>query len=795
MLSDSNKETKNSSKSSSGKYSGHPQHAAATSKGSGSNRARQQMGSEQARSLSSESDTSTESESETDETEDEDGEQVTADVDAAILRTLAKIRRKDGDIYNADKKIFDDERAKLASIPAPTTLAHKPTSSNKKITLQDYQRSRIQEALASDASGDAAARALAEATTNPTRLGHHVDYDSSGAPRTYAQEEEDLRREVLAAFHGDVEDDEGGDDDGGGVFQKRGGGVGDDDEDGTSYRSYILRALGGDEDAVRDVLRERAEAVAKEGIILAGNDGDESAVGSNKETGQKKEGEKGKEKARKNGKAQEEADHEFLMNYILNRGWLENDDASVPARKRKSKSGDKNSEVAQAHDERDWDAEAADLESEASFDSRASAFETAYNFRYEALESGAASGTIPTFSRDAAAVGSVRRDEKREKRKEKREERRKRKDTEKAEKMKMLEKAKERKTREIMEKLKKLKEATGSDAVGFEDLDLEAEFDPSAHDRAMEAAFNDDYYAEEDMQFNSDGKPIWNDDIDIGDIDGEEEGPYDSEQAVGAVWGADDEDGRIEMDADFLEGKNGGEQAPDTSKLSKKERKKLKKKEKKRQQQSGDQADSGVIDEAEMDAENAAKQQEDERQALRKLPPAERKKKVSEMLDEYYSMDYEDMIGDLPTRFKYVQVPKSNYGLSPVEILLADDNQLNNVVGIKQIQPYRRGSKRPADLGRRLREFRKDFNTGLGPSGSAHGRHTHGQGSEHRAQQHAGKSGDGQEQGKTKRAGKKERQKLKRAGDGDGAGGEGATAGATEQEERQAKRPKLKNDA
>jgi protein KRI1 len=44
-----------------------------------------------------------------DETEDEEGEQVTADVDAAILTTLAKIRRKDESIYEAGKRVFDGE--------------------------------------------------------------------------------------------------------------------------------------------------------------------------------------------------------------------------------------------------------------------------------------------------------------------------------------------------------------------------------------------------------------------------------------------------------------------------------------------------------------------------------------------------------------------------------------------------------------------------------------------------------------------------------------------------------------
>lgn len=44
--------------------------------------------------------------SESDESEDEDGEELTPNVDVAILRTLARIKRKDPAIYNAEKNIF-----------------------------------------------------------------------------------------------------------------------------------------------------------------------------------------------------------------------------------------------------------------------------------------------------------------------------------------------------------------------------------------------------------------------------------------------------------------------------------------------------------------------------------------------------------------------------------------------------------------------------------------------------------------------------------------------------------------
>lgn len=41
------------------------------------------------------------------ESEDEDGEELTPAVDAAILRTLARIRRKDPSIYESGKDVFE----------------------------------------------------------------------------------------------------------------------------------------------------------------------------------------------------------------------------------------------------------------------------------------------------------------------------------------------------------------------------------------------------------------------------------------------------------------------------------------------------------------------------------------------------------------------------------------------------------------------------------------------------------------------------------------------------------------
>lgn len=70
---------------------------------------------------------------------------------------------------------------------------------------------------------------------------------------------------------------------------------------------------------------------------------------------------------------------------------------------------------------------------------------------------------------------------------------------------------------------------------------------------------------------------------------------------------------------------------------------------------------------------------------------------VSRLLAEYDKLDYEDDIGGLKTRFKYRSVPQQDYGLTTDEILRLSDKDLNQVVGMKQMAPYRedRGNFRP----------------------------------------------------------------------------------------------------
>ncbi|KAJ4391740.1 Kinetochore protein Spc24 [Gnomoniopsis smithogilvyi] len=114
--------------------------------------------------------------SSSDEDEDEDAFLATEELDAEISATLAAIKNKDPRIYDKDAKFFQalDENA-----PAPKEKAAKP------MTLHDYHRERY---MAGDTGADD------EAVTD--------------APKTFVQEQADLKKELLA----EIKAKEGSDD-------------------------------------------------------------------------------------------------------------------------------------------------------------------------------------------------------------------------------------------------------------------------------------------------------------------------------------------------------------------------------------------------------------------------------------------------------------------------------------------------------------------------------------------------------------------------------------------------------
>ena len=318
------------------------------------------------------------------------------------------------------------------------------------------------------------------------------------------------------------------------------------------------------------------------------------------------------------------------FSYILNRGWIDRSTGHIPTygeitspgeskRKKKGKvkfKPEDDSEMDGGEDLGKGDNDEMDtgLLSDTSFESLASHFETSYNHRFE--EPGGA--TIASFPR--ILPSTVRRQD--TTRKEARERRKERKEEELRKRQEEVKRMKALKMREIRRKLervgreaglKKFSRGNNNDDDEFvdealKDLDLEGEWDPEKHDRQMAGLFDqDDEVWEDDGAWagddDSDGKPKWDDDIDIGDI---------------AL--PDDDAGAFHGD----------------SSKSKGEKKKKKKKKKK-----ADEDDDGAVDIDAMDAERPQKDEEwDGTEEMRK-------RKLDEYMDEVYGLDFNDIVGFL----------------------------------------------------------------------------------------------------------------------------------------------------
>nr|XP_039260442.1 protein KRI1 homolog [Styela clava] len=333
----------------------------------------------------------------------------------------------------------------------------------------------------------------------------------------------------------------------------------------------------------------------------------------------------------------------FLRDYILERKYLDpNADGTTPTY----------DEIIGADSDEN---EMSDTEDEL-FETKSENFERKYNFRYQENDQ----ELIKSYPRTIGT--SVRRKE--DTRKKKRDEKKTKDEEKKRKKQEELKQLKLLKKKEILDKIQQLQEATGNKDLQFSETDLEVDFDPGEYDKRMQEIFNkydNDYAVEEE-------KPVFSD-IEENDYDNY----WDENYYEGDDTNPDCENQDFVMDCDYDPAEH--------------QRKKEQKKNKKNPLKDAASDDKKRKKSAFYDSVSKPKPEFD---------PNE--KSFEKYLDEYYALDYEDLIGDLPCRFKYRQVIPNDFGLSTDEILMASDRELNSWCSLKRAVQYRKDEDEQYDI-------------------------------------------------------------------------------------------------
>ncbi|ALC43457.1 CG5645, partial [Drosophila busckii] len=316
----------------------------------------------------------------------------------------------------------------------------------------------------------------------------------------------------------------------------------------------------------------------------------------------------------------------FLRDYILNKGYANTDASEIPTY-------DEIVNTPLSEDEQE-------LEKQAEFEQK-------YNFRFEEPDA----DFLKRYPRTIEQ--SIRRTD--DKRKEKRKETKERKEQEKQQKMKELDMIKEMKRKEIEDKIRKLKAVTGNEELGFKDDELDEDFDPAAHDRRMQELFNDDYYNVDEGE----EKPECPSDIE--ELAMEDWDNYDPQRAGGDDDDLHCEDDDFNMDCEY-----------DPSMAKQQLQQELIENTRSRKGRKG-----------------RRNQFKEMIQAKKPVFNPEEEQTYAEYIDEYYKMDYEDIVGDQPCRFKYVETTPNDFGLTIEEILLAKNKELNQWASLKKAVQYR----------------------------------------------------------------------------------------------------------
>lgn len=301
------------------------------------------------------------------------------------------------------------------------------------------------------------------------------------------------------------------------------------------------------------------------------------------------------------------------------------------------------------------DLDQIDKDDEEDFDDAVEDFEKAYNFRYE----DANSAEIVSYARNQATLRRANTNSRKRQRDKKLdaklEEERQRED--------LLKKKKTQKVNTVLDRLTKIKQAVGEEISDetvhkvFGDSLLDDDFDDADWDSKMAQIFDEQYYGNE-ME-----KPEWGDD-----------------DEVMAEFKSQAEDDKDE------EAKSAESEAEIEAELAPKKSKKDSLKEKK----------------------SAKKQKQSLKEKAQQIVELNSLKLLDEVDEQRgRSNEKEEVI------FKYRDVSPESFGLTTRDILLADDKQLNNFIGIKKFAPYKPKEqalkdKRKYTKKKRLQEWRKE---------------------------------------------------------------------------------------
>ena len=331
----------------------------------------------------------------------------------------------------------------------------------------------------------------------------------------------------------------------------------------------------------------------------------------------------------------------FLRDYILNQGYLDKDENS-------DNSG---------NDGEDLSDDEKTLEQQAEFEHK-------YNFRFEEPDK----DFIKRYPR--TIEDSMRRKD--DQRKVKRDEVKERKLKEKEKKREELKQLKAFKRKEILDKIEKLRKITGNDDLAFKDEDLEDDFDPDKYDERMKEVF--DHYDSAPVNPEDEEKPVFS------DMDSDLE--FDNWDDYDGVHKDDEEDDDNDNVGNYEDGYDEEYQddpQPGTSSKLETQKELIEKSKGRKKSKSK----KSKFEEA-LESEKPTFDPED--------------KTFDQYLDEYYGLDYEDIIDDLPCRFKYRKVAANDLGLSTEEILSAPDRELNAWASLKKTCQYRSDAEEQKDI-------------------------------------------------------------------------------------------------